>query len=232
MTGRRRTTFFALAAAAAGVVALVRRHVGGAFGRPAHGGILIADPRRYDSLSHLFLTSFLDGVASDVAAVAPPGARVLEIGCGPGRLALSLTRRYGLDVTGVDLDPAMIERARANARADGRGDPSPSFLVGDVASLPLPDGSFDVVVSTLSMHHWDDRAAGLAEVGRVLRPGGRALIWDLRAGRVPLHGVMRDPAEAVHGTPLRIASATPWRWPWRLTPTTRLELTGSDDRSA
>jgi ubiquinone/menaquinone biosynthesis C-methylase UbiE len=59
-----------------------------------------------------------------------------------------LARRHGLDVTGLDLDPAMVERARANAvRTANGGRHSPSFLVGDVASLAFPDGSFDLVVS-------------------------------------------------------------------------------------
>jgi len=52
----------------------------------------------------------------------------------------------------------------------------PSFLVGDVASMPFPDGTFDLLVSTMSMHHWADPAAGLVEVNRVLRPGSRALV--------------------------------------------------------
>jgi ubiquinone/menaquinone biosynthesis C-methylase UbiE len=107
---------------------------------------------------------------------------VLDVGCGPGRLSILLARRHALGVTGLDLDPAMIERARRNAdRAEDGEGRRPSFLVGDVASLAFPDGSFDLVVSTLSMYHWADPAAGLAEIGRVLRPGGRALVWDFRA---------------------------------------------------
>jgi ubiquinone/menaquinone biosynthesis C-methylase UbiE len=58
--------------------------------------------------------------------------------------------------------------------------------VGDVAALAFPDRSFDLVVSTLSMHHWADPAAGLAEIGRALRPGARALIWDFRPGVRPI----------------------------------------------
>jgi ubiquinone/menaquinone biosynthesis C-methylase UbiE len=66
----------------------------------------------------------------------------------------------------------MVEHARANADQLGNGEERrPSFLVGDAASLAFPDGSFDLVVSTFSMHHWADPTAGLAEIGRVLRPG-------------------------------------------------------------
>jgi ubiquinone/menaquinone biosynthesis C-methylase UbiE len=137
-------------------------------------------------------------------------------------------------VTGLDLDPAMIARAQANTdralNGEGR---RPSFLVGDVAALAFPDGSFDLVVSTLSMHHWADPAAGLAEIGRVLRPGGRALIWDFRPGARPhpfgpRHAHMPDPADHAHGSPLRVENATPWHWPWRFALTQRVQLIRAD----
>ncbi len=192
------------------------------------GGILIGDAVAYDVLSHrLLLGSFFRRIAEDVAAVAPEGARVLEVGCGPGHLSILLARRHGLDVTGLDIDEAMIERTRANADRPGHGDERrPTFLVGDAASLGFPDGSFDLVLSTLSMHHWSDPAAGLAEIGRVLRPNGRALIWDLRPGIVPFHREVSDPLQHVHGSQLRMVSATPWRWPWRFKLTQRIEMVG------
>ncbi len=154
------------------------------------------------------------------------------MGCGPGRLSLLLAGEHGLDVTGLDLDPAMIERARANARRWVVGTRRPSFVVGDVASLAFPDRSFDLIVSTLSMHHWADPAAGLVEIARVLRPGGRALVWDLRAGRVQLHGHAPDPDEQARGSELHLVSATAWQWPWRFTLTRRIELLRPDDASS
>jgi len=93
-----------------------------------------------------------------------------------------------------------------------------------VASLPFADESFDLVVSTLSMHHWAHAPAGLAEIARVLRPGARALVWDFRRGFIPLHAHMPDPIAQVHGSPLRVVGARPWRWPWRLRLLQRLEL--------
>jgi SAM-dependent methyltransferase len=227
--GRRRRWTLLLAAgaavSAAATVAVARHIRGGAKGREAPGGILIGDARRYDSAVHrLLLGSFFDGIAAYVAVSAPGGVRVLEVGCGPGHLAIRLARRYGLDVSGVDLDPAMIERARANARTVGNDSAQPEFLVGDVASLPFPDGSFDLVVSTLSMHHWADQTAGLAEIGRVLGTGGRALVWDLRPGRVPFHRHVPDALDPTHGTSLRAVTTSPWRWPWRFTLTQRTEL--------
>jgi len=218
----------AAAAAAAGVA--VVRHGRGAMGRKVPGGILIGDAALYDALSHRLLFGSLFGrIAADIAAVAPDGARVLEVGCGPGRLSILLARKHGLDVTGLDLDPTMIERARENADGSRSGDQRrPSFLVGDVASLAFPDRSFDLVVSTLSMHHWADPTAGLAEVGRVLLPGGRALVGDFRRGIVPFHRHVPDPLDHAHGSPLRVVSATPWRWPWSFTLTQRIELVGGD----
>ena len=80
----------------------------------------------------------------------------------------------------------MIARAQANAdRPWNRDQRRPKFLVGDVAALAFLNGSFDLVVSTLSMHHWADPTAGLAEIGRVLRPDARALISDFRPGVRP-----------------------------------------------
>jgi ubiquinone/menaquinone biosynthesis C-methylase UbiE len=131
-------------------------------------------------------------------------------------------------VTGLDLNPAMIARARGNAEQRVPAERRPTFVVGSVAELPFPEGSFDLGVSTLSMHHWADPAAGQAEIGRVLRLGGRALIWDIRPGVVPLHRHQSDPLDKVPGSSLHLASATPWRWPWRLAFTQRIELVAVD----
>jgi SAM-dependent methyltransferase len=228
---RSRRLVIPLAAAAAAAALAVVRHLRRTHsGRRVPGGALIGDPAVYDAIVHrLLLGPFLRRIAADVAAVAPEGVRVLEVGCGPGRLSILLARRHGLDVTGVDLDSAMIERARANAAPPGGGDErQPSFLVGDVASLAFPEGSFDLVVSTLSMHHWADPRGGLAEIGRVLRPGGRALVWDLRPGAVPFHRHAPDPVEHAHGSPFRLVRATPWRWPWSFHLTQRIELIRAD----
>jgi ubiquinone/menaquinone biosynthesis C-methylase UbiE len=137
-------------------------------------------------------------------------------------------------VTGLDLDPAMIERARANADRPGNSDQRrPSLLVGDVAALAFPNGSFDLVVSTLSMHHWADPTAGLTEIGRVLRRDARALIWDFRPGVRPhpfgpRHAHLPDPVHHTRSAPLRVANATPWSWPWRFQLTQRIELVRDD----
>jgi SAM-dependent methyltransferase len=227
---RRRTMAIMLGGGLAAVAVL--RHTRRPAGLETPGGIIMGDAAGYDSLSGVLLGSFYGSVAADVAAAAPAGGRVLDVGCGPGHLANRLTRDHGLEVTGLDLDPAMIARAQANAARAVAAERSPTFVVGGVAALPFPDDSFDLVVSTLSLHHWADATAGQAEIGRVLRPGGRALLWDIRPGVVPLHRGMPDPLEKVAGSPLHLASATPWRWPWRLAFTQRIELVAADDGAA
>jgi SAM-dependent methyltransferase len=223
----RRMGRIVLIALAIAAVVLGRRGWNHIVGRRAPGGILIADPGAYDLHSRLLFGSLFREIAADVATMASPSAGVLEVGCGPGHLSIRLARDYGLDVSGLDLDPAMIERARANAaRRATPGGRTPTFVVGDVAALPFADASFDFVVSTFSMHHWSDPAEGLREIHRVLRPGGRALIWDLQPGfwLFHAHAHARDPAEVVRASPLQAMSVRPWRWPWRLSFSQRLEL--------
>ena len=124
-----------------------------------------------------------DDVAAELAAAAGhagathPQLAILDVGCGPGDLASLLAdRQPGARVVGLDISPAMVELARARDGAAGRL----RFEIGDVAGLPFDAGSFDVVVSTLSLHHWPDPGAGFAEIARVLRPNGTAFLYDLR----------------------------------------------------
>ena len=221
----RRMGALVLVALAIGAVVLARRARTHTAGRQTPRGILIADPGAYDTHSRLLFGSLFGAIASDIATRASPAARLLEVGCGPGHLSIRLARDYRLDMTGLDLDPAMIERARDNAarRSKAEGRPS-TFIVGDVAALPFEGSAFDLVVSTFSMHHWSDPAAGLREIHRVLRPGGTALIWDLKAGIWLFQVHASDPTELMDASPLRAVNVRPWRWPWRLSFSQRWEL--------
>jgi len=104
----------------------------------------------------------------------------IDLGCGPGYLVAEMVRQApGLHVTGVDLSEEMLAEARAYAQQRGMAQ-AVSFRKGDVQQIPFEDGSVDLVVSTLSLHHWSAPVAVLDEVARVLRPGGSLLIFDLR----------------------------------------------------
>ena len=201
-------------AAAAAAISLFRHSHRLAGGHQAPGGILIRDAAGYDRFSRWLLGSLFRGIADDITTVASKGTRILEVGCGPGHLSIQLARR-GFEVTGVDLDPAMIEQASTNA-ADLAGHDviRATFQVADVARLPFPDAGLDLVVSTLSMHHWDDPTMGLTEISRVLRPNGQSLIWDFQPGR--FHSQAPDLKRAAADTPLHVISSTPWPWPWKL----------------
>jgi demethylmenaquinone methyltransferase / 2-methoxy-6-polyprenyl-1,4-benzoquinol methylase len=98
-------------------------------------------------------------------AVVRPGDRVLDACCGTGDLALA-ARDAGGDVVGLDFSPAMLERARAKAS-------DVEWVEGDVTALPFQDGSFDAVTVGFGIRNVPDLEAGLGELARVLRPGGR-----------------------------------------------------------
>ena len=132
----------------------------------------------YDALVASLLVGLYERAAEEVAEAYPNGT-ILEVGSGPGRLAVLLAQRaLGLSVTGVDISPEMTEHAARRATEAGLGE-RVHFETGDVGALPFPEGSFDGAVSTLSMHHWPDPARGLAEIHRVLKAGGEARIYDL-----------------------------------------------------
>ena len=142
---------------------------------------------RYDrSLGQPFL--FAPVHRSVVAAVAPrlpEGAVVLDIGCGTGQLLERLgSTRPGATLIGVDRSAGMVGAARA-AR------PHLKIEAGTAEALPHPDCSFDAVITTVSFHHWADKPAALAEVRRVLRPGGLFALTDVSVDDLP-----RRPAAA------------------------------------
>jgi ubiquinone/menaquinone biosynthesis C-methylase UbiE len=132
--------------------------------------------RIYDLVSRRVLRGMYRRLAADVAGAAPDGGAVLDVGTGPGVLLVELaTRRPDLRLTGVDLSADMIAAATRNLHPFGE---RVSARVGDVTSLPFPDRSFDLIVSSLSLHHWDHPEAAVPELARILRPGGRVYIYD------------------------------------------------------
>jgi len=117
-----------------------------------------------------------------------PGS-ILDIGCGTGRLLRKGRARWpGAELAGIDPAEGMIKRARELM-------PEATFHLGMAEAIPLPDASFDLVLSTVSFHHWSDQLQGLREVARVLRPGGRFILGDIVSPKFLHHGQPRSGAE-------------------------------------
>ncbi|MFL5581876.1 MAG: class I SAM-dependent methyltransferase [Gemmatimonadaceae bacterium] len=137
--------------------------------------------RHYDLLAWLVTLGRERALRERLAELAglAPGESVLDVGCGTGSLAVAARRRVGATgtVRGVDASPEMVEQARAKAAKAGL---DVTFEVARAEALPFADASFDVVLSTLMMHHLPRsvRESFAAEIRRVLKPGGRVLAVD------------------------------------------------------
>jgi SAM-dependent methyltransferase len=112
-----------------------------------------------------------------------PGERVVDVGCGAGIDSLIAAKMVGPAgrVVGVDMTPAMLAKARSSAAAMGAalGAEQVEFRPGYAEALPVPDGWADVVLSNGVMNLFPDKLAGLGEMARVLKPGGRLQIGDI-----------------------------------------------------
>jgi ubiquinone/menaquinone biosynthesis C-methylase UbiE len=104
-----------------------------------------------------------------------PEDTVLDVACGPG-LVVAAFARVVRHATGIDITPAMLERARAHAA--GLGLTNVTWRQGDVLPLPWPDASFSIVASRFAFHHFLDPLAVLREMKRVAAPGGRVVVVD------------------------------------------------------
>jgi SAM-dependent methyltransferase len=141
---------------------MIRRFLATQFARP-HG-----------AAGRFLLGPLLDWIGAPMMAAAfraldpGPGERILDLGIGGGALSRRLVRA-GAEVTGVDPSPVLLDRAR-------RRMPGVTFLVGHGAAIPLPDAAMDKAASINTLYFWADPAAVMAELARVLRPGGRLVL--------------------------------------------------------
>ena len=117
--------------------------------------------------------------AADLASLGP-GARALDVACGTGDLAVELTRRVGPSgkVVGVDFSEAMLERARRKSAVV-------EWEWANALELPYPDGGFDAATVGFGARNFSDLDRGLAEMVRVVRPGGRVVVLEITTPQRP-----------------------------------------------
>jgi SAM-dependent methyltransferase len=139
-----------------------------------------------------------------------PAARWVETACGPGLIARAIAPRVG-SVVGIDLTPAMIEKARSDAAQAGVE--NVSFEVGDATALELPDNSLDGAITRFSLHHIPAPIRVLEEMRRVVKPGGYVVVSDFvtdddgaAAAWQEQIERLRDPSHWALLTPSRIAA--------------------------
>jgi ubiquinone/menaquinone biosynthesis C-methylase UbiE len=150
-------------------------------------GLILNGGWRYD-LMGWFVDAFLfrgqwrelRQKTTDLASIQP-GEQVLDVGCGTGTLALEVARKVGGEGRVVGVDPSTEQISRARSKT-GRHNVTVEFQIGVIEHLAFPDQTFDVVLSTLMMHHLPAplKRQGLAEIARVLKPGGRLIIADFK----------------------------------------------------
>ena len=167
------------------VVFAMRRRLALMTGKPSGitTGRTIHNAHMYDPLAAI-LTLGREGALRDrtiALAEIVPGEHVLDVGCGTGELTMRAKARTGPtgSVTGIDAVPEMIALARQKA---ARAGVDIDYRVAAVEALPFADATFDVVLSSLMMHHLpeDLKLRALAEMRRVLKPGGRLLVVDFQ----------------------------------------------------
>jgi ubiquinone/menaquinone biosynthesis C-methylase UbiE len=142
-----------------------------------------ADVRRFNELmgGNRFRQAEYRELAKRIMEMGiPPQGKVLDMGTGPGFVAIEIARllgQSGVQVVGMDLSGEMLEMAAENAAREGLNGIL-TWREGDNKAMPFTDGEFDSIVSNDSLHHWEDPLPVFNEIARVLKPGGCFLVKD------------------------------------------------------
>ena len=135
-----------------------------------------AEARQYDTFASTDFARIYPVIANQILErTGITHGTCLDIGSGPGPLALAIAALSDLRVTALDSSPEMYELAEKNIRLQGMEE-TVTPVTGDVHAIPAPDASFDLVVSRGSYHFWDDLVVAFSEIQRVLKPDGIAYI--------------------------------------------------------
>jgi ubiquinone/menaquinone biosynthesis C-methylase UbiE len=121
-------------------------------------------------------------MASKLAEKIPAGGRVLEIAPGPGYFCIELAKLGNFQITGLDVSKSFVEIARKNAQAAGL---QIDFRQGNASDLPFENGSFDFTFCQAAFKNFSQPVKAISEMYRVLRPGGTAVIVDMRSDATP-----------------------------------------------
>src|SRR5919202_1046390 len=179
MTGGREVATIALLAFTRGGSKMHHKTAGA----PQTAGRVLHGARWYDLFGTVISFGRDKAIREKLVELAAPapGETVLDVGCGTGTLALALKSRVGTgEVHGIDASPEMIQVAKQKATKAGA---DVDFRVALIEAIPFPDDSFDLVTSSLMLHHLPDdlKAKGFQEIRRVLKPGGRFMAMDFAA---------------------------------------------------
>ena len=182
-------------------------------------GLILHAAGFYDFIVWIMLLGRGRAFREDILKLAglQPGDTVLDVGCGTGTLAIAAKAHVGPNgsVTGIDASPEMLERAVKKAR---RAAADVTFRLAAAQALPFDDGQFDVVTSTVMLHHLPkpSRVQCFREIVRVLKPQGRVLVVDFaKSGKRGHFGLSHrhghtDPEQMtalVEGAGLRVAAS-------------------------
>ena len=158
--------------------------------------------KQFGSQANAYLTSTVHASGRDLQRLAErlsafPQASILDMGCGAGHASFTAAQNVK-QVVAYDLSVQMLDVVTLAAKEKGLD--NIAIRQGYAESLPFEDGTFDVVISRYSAHHWHDVGRALREVNRVLKPGGVVIVMDVMSPGHPVRDIWLQTVEALRDT--------------------------------